>query len=336
MKWCCRNVNKENTKFIYDGQDVLIDDNAGVLTKYQNGLGIDNKLKVTSGGVSKYFLQDHLGSTIGLTNSSGAITEQTAYDSFGNATNNLSTRYQFTGREYDSFTGLQYSRARWYDANLGRFISEDPIGFRGGDINLYGYVKNNPQNWTDPSGNIPRFLLGRYTPVSLDELQLYLALGGLIPGAGEAFDAIDGAISAARGDYTGAALSGMSVVPYFGWGAGITKVCNKADNLVDIAKGSKKLISQFSASTIDDAVGLVMKDPNKVDHLFAAKHNLQPLVNQLGGEENTVRSVLNAANGSLPSSGLFKDIPVAVGGQTILIRGNVIDGVPRLGTMFLR
>jgi RHS repeat-associated protein len=154
MKWCCRNVNKENTKFIYDGQDVLIDDNAGVLTKYQNGLGIDNKLKVTSGGVSKYFLQDHLGSTIGLTNSSGAITEQTAYDSFGNATNNLSTRYQFTGREYDSFTGLHYYRARFYDAQLGRFISEDPIKFKGG-MNWYGYVDNNPTNYSDPYGLNP-------------------------------------------------------------------------------------------------------------------------------------------------------------------------------------
>jgi hypothetical protein len=47
---------------------------------------------------------------------------------------------------------LQYSRARFYDAKLGRFISEDPIGFRGGDVNLFGYVGNNPQNFTDPSG----------------------------------------------------------------------------------------------------------------------------------------------------------------------------------------
>jgi hypothetical protein len=47
---------------------------------------------------------------------------------------------------------LHYYRARWYDANLGRFISEDPIGFAGGDVNLFGYVWNNPQGYTDPSG----------------------------------------------------------------------------------------------------------------------------------------------------------------------------------------
>lgn len=145
----------ENTKFIYDGQDVLIDDNSGTLTKYQNGLGIDDKLKVSLNGTAKYFLTDHLGSTNALTDASGAITESANYDSFGNATGSLSTRYQFTGREFDNFTGLHFYRARWYDANLGRFLSEDPIGFAGGDVNLYGYVRNSPLNLTDPTGNFP-------------------------------------------------------------------------------------------------------------------------------------------------------------------------------------
>jgi RHS repeat-associated protein len=143
---------KDNTKFTYDGQDVVMDNNDGVITKYQNGLGIDNKLKLTTNGTSKYFLQDHLGSTTGLTNSSGSITESTSYDSFGNSTNNLSTRYSYTGREYDNFTGLYYYRARFYDAKLGRFISEDPIGFVGGDVNLFGYVGNNVTNFSDPLG----------------------------------------------------------------------------------------------------------------------------------------------------------------------------------------
>jgi len=142
---------KENTKFIYDGQDVLVDDNNGVLTKYQNGSGIDNKLKVSTNGTAKYFLADHLGSTSGLVDASGNLTEQTSYDSFGNASTNLSTRYQFTGREFDNFTGLHYYRARWYDGNLGRFISEDPIGLAGG-INQFAYSGNNSVNRTDPSG----------------------------------------------------------------------------------------------------------------------------------------------------------------------------------------
>jgi len=146
-------VSLENTKFTFDGLDVVMDDDvfAGV-TKYQNGLGIDDKLSLKNGGVSKYFVQDHVGSTVGLTNSSGVAIEQTGYDSFGNQATNLSTRYQFTGREYDSFSGFHYYRARWYDGNLGRFVSEDPIGFDGGDINLYGYVTNRPTMFRDPLG----------------------------------------------------------------------------------------------------------------------------------------------------------------------------------------
>lgn len=48
-------------------------------------------------------------------------------------------------------TGFYYYRARYYDPKIGRFISEDPIGFRGG-INFYAYVENNPVNDTDPTG----------------------------------------------------------------------------------------------------------------------------------------------------------------------------------------
>ncbi len=147
--------SKENTKFIYDGQDVLVDDDGGTLTKYQNGLGIDNKLSVQTGSNKNYFLADHLGSTNGLADSSGNLTSSASYDSFGNATGNLNTRYQFTGREKDDFTGLHYYRARFYDGKLGRFISEDPIGFAGGDVNLYGYVGNNPNNLNDPLGLFP-------------------------------------------------------------------------------------------------------------------------------------------------------------------------------------
>ena len=125
---------------------------SGTLTKYLNGSDIDNKLRIQTGSSVNYFLTDHLGSTNGLADSSGNLTASTRYDSFGNATGNLTTRYQYTGREYDSFTGLYYYRARWYDSNLGRFISEDPIGFAGGDVNLFGYVKNNPSNRRDPRG----------------------------------------------------------------------------------------------------------------------------------------------------------------------------------------
>lgn len=148
----------------YDGHDVVMDDNSGTLTKYQNGPGIDNKLTVRTGTDVKYFLADHLGSTNGLADSSGAVTSQASYDAFGIQTGNLASRYGFTGRENDSFTGLMHYRARQYDPKIGRFISEDPIGFAGGDINLYGYVRNMPLWFRDPTGLQPGADVMAYPP----------------------------------------------------------------------------------------------------------------------------------------------------------------------------
>jgi len=89
-----------------------------------------------------------------------------------------------------------------------------------------------------------------------------------------------------------------------------------------------------AAGTIDDAVNLVMKDPNKLSHIFNPKHNLAPLVEQLGGQENTIRAVLNASKGILPS-GIFNNLPVSVIGRTVYISGNTVNGVIRLGTMYI-
>lgn len=144
-----------STNFIYDGPDVIKDINSdGSTVDYLNGPGLDNKLRLIDSRLSTgplYFLQDHLGSTTKLTNSAGAVLEQSSYDSFGKSLNSSLTRYSYTGRERDPDTGLMYYRARWYDAENGRFISADPIGLAGG-INEYAYVGNNPLNGTDPTG----------------------------------------------------------------------------------------------------------------------------------------------------------------------------------------
>jgi RHS repeat-associated protein len=146
-----------STNFVYDGQDVVKDINSdGSTVDYVNGPGIDNKLRLTDSRLAAtgplYFVHDHLGSTTAFTNSLGVAVSQATYDSFGNANVGANlTRYTYTGREFDSDTGLYYYRARWYDPQIGRFISEDPIGLAGG-INSFAYVSNNPQNKTDPLG----------------------------------------------------------------------------------------------------------------------------------------------------------------------------------------
>jgi RHS repeat-associated protein len=60
--------------------------------------------------------------------------------------------YAFTGKYFDEDTGLQNNLNRWYDPEIGRWLSEDPIGFEGDSSNLYRYVGNAPSVYVDPMG----------------------------------------------------------------------------------------------------------------------------------------------------------------------------------------
>ena len=103
-----------------------------------------------------YFLTDALGSTIGLTDPTGAIRQQYSYDPYGNATQTdnstgFTNPYQYTGREADN-PGLYYYRARYYSPMMGQFISEDPLRFGAGQNNFYAYVGGGPIDYRDPTG----------------------------------------------------------------------------------------------------------------------------------------------------------------------------------------
>jgi RHS repeat-associated protein len=121
---------------------------------YLYGSGVDNVLSREANGQVTWSLGDRQGSIVDLVNEQGEVVNHFVYDSFGNRTEATSAdfRFGYTGRELDTETGLYYYRARYYDSAVGRFISEDPIGFSAGDTNLYRYVNNSPTNWTDALG----------------------------------------------------------------------------------------------------------------------------------------------------------------------------------------
>lgn len=81
-----------------------------------------------------------------------ATTSYNAYGVITSQTPGFEVFYAYTGRIWDADTGLYNYRTRVYDAGAGRFVSEDWIGFAGGQANLSGYVGNSPTNFTDPSG----------------------------------------------------------------------------------------------------------------------------------------------------------------------------------------
>jgi len=145
--------------YIYDGDDIALEiytdpNNNTEKTFYTHGPGTDEHLALERNGSFFYYHADGLGSITAITDQNKAIVQKYDYDSFGNTkpTTSFRNSYAYTSREYDQEAGLYYYRARYYDPQDGRFISKDPIGFDGGDVNLYGYVQNNPVNWIDPWG----------------------------------------------------------------------------------------------------------------------------------------------------------------------------------------
>lgn len=93
-------------------------------------------------------------------------------------------------------------------------------------------------------------------------------------------------------------------------------------------------MEQFSKSTIDDAVNYAFRNQNNIDHMFATKHNLSPLINTFGGRREAVQAVLNSANGQLPSSGVFNTV-INAGGHNVTITGIVQNGAIKLSNMWI-
>ena len=150
------NVCPRTTNYVYDGQNIILEyQNGSITARYTHGPNIDEPLALEKNGQTYYYHADGLGSITGLSDTTGSIVQTYSYDSFGNMnqTGTITQPYTYTAREYDTETGMYFYRARYYDAKVGRFVTKDPIGFAGG-INQYSYVKNNPLNYNDPSGEI--------------------------------------------------------------------------------------------------------------------------------------------------------------------------------------
>ncbi len=159
-----KRVGTQTTRFFSDGWSTLFETNlAGTLGKsYVLGPRIDEILQSTG----QNYLYDGLGSVAGLANSSGVKTATYGYDVFGalrfkSGTAANANNYLFTGRELDPESTLYNYRNRYYNPSVGRFLTKDPIGLRGG-VNYYSYVFNNPISWIDPWG------LGRIGSRTLD------------------------------------------------------------------------------------------------------------------------------------------------------------------------
>jgi RHS repeat-associated protein len=111
---------------------------------------------VKIGGATYYLSYDQVGSLRLVADGSGNVVKRISYDSFGNILEDTNPSFTipfgFAGGLHDRDTGLVRFGYRDFDPEVGRWTAKDPIGFDGGDTDLYGYVLNNPVNWVDPYG----------------------------------------------------------------------------------------------------------------------------------------------------------------------------------------
>ncbi|WP_146160792.1 RHS repeat domain-containing protein [Deinococcus arcticus] len=155
-----RNLNGDTTTFLYDGINAIQERSGNTTTNFF-GAGVDNYFSKSTGEGALTYLKDALGSTLGLVNANGAFSSTYVYGPYGETiqTGNVdSNSNQYAAREKDA-GNLYYYRARYYNSELGRFISQDPIGLEGG-INWYAYANGNPVQISDPYGLWGTFVQG--------------------------------------------------------------------------------------------------------------------------------------------------------------------------------
>jgi len=146
------------TIYLYDGErDNVIEevDNSGTLLgRYNQEMGLDSQLSEFRSSTASYYEQDGINSVTSLSTSAGILANTYTYDAFGRltaSTGTLANPFQYTAREFDQETGVYEYRARYYDQTLGRFSSEDSMGFSAG-LNFYAYASNGPLVNSDPTG----------------------------------------------------------------------------------------------------------------------------------------------------------------------------------------
>ncbi len=172
--------------YLYDagGDRIHKLNSLGTETYYAfNGLGVTYEEEITQEGTTKryyihalgrhvasveiddlgaektyFFHADYLGSVRMISDDNALVVWQKRYTPFGGDEEQSGTfenSYQFTGKGWDADAGLFYFNAWWYDADVGRFISEDPLWGNIGDsqsLNRFAYGRNNPYRYTDPTG----------------------------------------------------------------------------------------------------------------------------------------------------------------------------------------
>ena len=168
-----RRVSKGNIAFTYDSDGRLIKQSDGLEFIYDHS-GIAG---VKYNGNIYFYRKDAQGNIMALLDNNGAVVVEYKYDAWGNHEAEVADEeysvlaeknpFRYRGYYYDTETNLYYLQTRYYDPEVGRFISQDDVSYLAPDsingLNLYAYCSNNPVMATDPTGRfIIAFLIGLF------------------------------------------------------------------------------------------------------------------------------------------------------------------------------
>ena len=291
---------------------------------YSYGLSLISERQTLAGASSTSFYGfDGHGSVRYLTGSAGAVTDTYDYDAFGNlisSTGATPNNYLFAGEQFDSALGIYYNRARYYDQRQGRFwtmdtYQEDPQS--PGSLHRFLYVRGNPLNMIDPSGNFD------LADVALSSAIIGSLAGGL--SGGLLTGSLKGVLlGAAGGGALGLVCSDLALCEKSAVAGTVNTVFQLAANLFDdyytstlhlpppdATKQREALVSAFTSGVVS-AITAGYFDPNDIEKVTAIQTGIQNTLNALGQGQTLSQALVQglefAIVGYLVQVGVSKDV----------------------------
>lgn len=244
-----KKISPDGTQSIYIGSGYEVTKNPDNTTSTIKSVFLgSNRICETYGGGVYYFHQDHIGSSNVITDSTGKQVTCYEYKPYGETSKvsgSFSTDVRYTGQRLDNSTSFYYYGTRYYDPELGRFIQPDTIiqaPFDPQSLNRYSYCRNNPINYTDPTGHF-------WWIIAL----IIAAIIGGIAGGVAAHNAGGNVVAGiAIGFIAGAALAGASMLV-----AGVMMQAFGAATLASLTIGQGAFIGATTGAISGFGMGMV-------------------------------------------------------------------------------
>ncbi len=299
-----------------------------------------------STGGPLYYGSDMLGTSRVMVEANGTLCYDADFTPFGAEvpyTSNCSQNYKFEGKERDTETANDYFGARYYSSHFGRWLSADwssvpaPVPYANltnpQTLNLYSMVSDDPESFADLDGHentTPAWERSDGQPNSCK---------GPTPddcGAGttQPNPQAQQQIPTVKETVNVTATPDYIAVPRFLWNQYLN--WRKA-NQERVARQYRLPPGTIVLRNEVFPVGGVGGTANKLTHIFGkGAHNLAGLVSQFGSEEAAFDAIVKGTEAAVQQQGLTGvfETAVKVGGETITVRGAIVDGLVKIGTAF--